>query len=303
MISDIMSHWFDGEFETVEGCVPAGSPERVFTRGVVRDTATDARYVVEGVTHDKELKRTRQAQSLFELSSSGCALASAWLPAADGKWGVCEDSLFWQVRPYVAGEPLPRETYGLDAWRGEAMANFLASLRIASAALSYHHLEFSIIDYIRGLMPRIREKNEALHTDLQLIWTELAQFAKAEPTLPMTLAHGDFHPLNVLWGDGRINGVIDWEFMGPKPDGYDAANLLGCLGMDEPSFLTAPMAMSFVRTLPPDVIRWLPEYIVALRFAWMREWCWRRERDMIIQELDFMWLMLDNRELLRERWS
>ena len=73
--------------------------------------------------------------------------------------------------------------------------------------------------------------------------------------------------------------------------------------MDEPTFLTAPMALAFVKTLPLGVIRWLPEYIVALRFAWMREWCWRRERDMMVQELDFMWLMLDNRELLRERWS
>ncbi|NLZ64464.1 MAG: hypothetical protein GX902_11720 [Lentisphaerae bacterium] len=27
--------------------------------------------------------------------------------------------------------------------------------------------------------------------------------------------------------------------------------------------------------------------MAALRFAWMREWCWRRNQTLIIQELDF----------------
>ncbi|MBP5639457.1 MAG: phosphotransferase [Victivallales bacterium] len=303
MISDVIRHWFQGEYESVDGCVPAGSPDRVYTRGVVQSRDNGARFVLEGVTHEKELKRTRQAETLADLCNAGCPLIPAWIPTASGQWGVDEENLFWQVRPYVVGMPLPRETYGQDDWRGQAMASFIHELQKASQAVHYHHVEFSIVDYIRGLLPRIRERNEALFTDLQPIWKELDDFSKAERELPMVLAHGDFHPLNVLWGDKSINGVIDWEFMGSKPDGYDAANLLGCLGMDTPEFLTAPMAMEFVESLSPAVVRWLPEYIVALRFAWMREWCWRRDKEMMIQELDFLWLMLDNRDFLRKRWG
>ena len=45
----------------------------------------------------------------------------------------------------------------------------------------------------------------------------------------MAFAHGDYHPLNVIWTKAGIAAVIDWEFSGLKPEMYDAAILVGCL--------------------------------------------------------------------------
>jgi len=35
----------------------------------------------------------------------------------------------------------------------------------------------------------------------------------------------------------------------------------------------------------------------------MREWFHDQNRKMQIQELDYLWLLLDNRDLLRKRWN
>ena len=116
----------------------------------------------------------------------------------------------------------------------------------------------------------------------------------------------DYEKNNIILG---YKAVIDWEFCGRKPPAYDMANLLGCLGMDDPAFLTGPMAMEFLRTLQeaeflePRDSHFLPDQIAALRFAWMREWVARKDMAMITQELDFLWLILDNRDLLRKKWT
>jgi hypothetical protein len=79
--------------------------------------------------------------------------------------------------------------------------------------------------------------------------------------------------------------------------------------MDNPEFLTADMTFAFLNKLKandfhPDIVwHWLPDYIAATRFAWMREWCWSNNKELIIQELDFLWLILDNRDFLRSRWK
>ena len=49
--------------------------------------------------------------------------------------------------------------------------------------------------------------------------------------------------------------------------------------------------------------QWFPDYLLALRFAWMREWVVREEQDMINLELDFMYILLDNREALLAAWG
>jgi len=43
---------------------------------------------------------------------------------------------------------------------------------------------------------------------------------------------------------------------------------------------------------------YLPEFIVALRFAWLAEWLRLRDRDMIRLEHDYMKLLMDNKTVL-----
>ena len=44
------------------------------------------------------------------------------------------------------------------------------------------------------------------------IWERAAEISRGPaPVLPQVLAHGDFHPGNVLWRRGTVCGVVDWQ--------------------------------------------------------------------------------------------
>ena len=70
-----------------------------------------------------------------------------------------------------------------------------------------------------------------------LVWeraAELAERGKSQPD--STFVHRDFHPGNVLWTDGRVTGLVDWQAASvgiPDVDvGHCRMNLLGSHGPD-----------------------------------------------------------------------
>jgi len=134
------------------------------------------------------------------------------------------------------------------------------------------------------------------------------EFFKVHDKLPIAFCHGDYHPLNVIWGEKSIRKVIDWEFMGYKPEIYDVANMIGCLGMEEPKSLISGIVGSFVRELrKKDFMqlwswRYLHEFIIALRFAWLAEWLRKDDKEMIELELVYMFLLIDNRRNIERVW-
>ena len=305
---NIYENWLDGKWVEDGVSIPAGSPERVLRRFVLQSTTSDEKFVFEGSDMHRRGHREEQARFLERLKQNGCGHILPWLRTKDGDFGKTTEFFYWQCRRYASGLELDRENYGNDAWRGKVLADFLVDLKKASNGIVDKSHPFYISDYIHSLMPKIKERNPALHSDLSPIFEELHHFLHDEKTLRLCFCHGDYHPLNVLWGENELTGVIDWEFAGIKPVLYDIANMTGCVGMDNPEFLTGNLVMTFLTRLQHDSfidkeeIRALPEYMAALRFAWMREWCWRNEKEMMIQELDYIWLLLDNRKLLADRW-
>lgn len=291
----------------------AGSPERAMGRELLE--AEDGRkFVLERLPLGAKESRVRQAKTLRSLVAGGLEGVAPWLSPRPGEFGVEEEGFFWQLRHWIHGESLPRETYALDAWRGKAAAQFLLGLRRVSqeqkdSLPAAQTTPFRLGHYIEHLMEHFQRFMPALVKDMTPMVEELKAFEEYEKTAPAAFCHGDFHPGNILWSASGIRGVIDWEFCGPKAPAYDLANLLGCLGVDDPAYLTGPMAFALVHTLREDNYlslrdwRFLPDLVAALRFAWMREWVARKDREMILQELDFLWLVLDNRELLRGRWG
>ncbi len=135
------------------------------------------------------------------------------------------------------------------------------------------------------------------------------EFMDAHHGLPQKFCHGDFHPLNVLWDQNRIRAVIDWEFTGLKPDCYDAANLVGCAGIENPEGLGMPMVTTFLRKIrkagiiSPIGWQYFPEYILALRFAWLSEWLRKKDREMLKLEAAYMGLLIQHMEELRSIWE
>ncbi|MGN0866377.1 MAG: phosphotransferase enzyme family protein [Oligosphaeraceae bacterium] len=289
-----------------------GSPDRAMGREVLEDARGEL-LVVERLPLPLREGREKQAMTLQGLAAAGLSPLLPWLSPSPGSYGVVEGGYFWQLRPWGQGVPLPRDSYAQDGWRGAAAARFLLAMRAAAEKRpdlpGNGGRVFSLGHYIGHLMEHFQRMMPALVTDLTPMLQELKEYFHYEENVTPRFCHGDFHPGNILWGDQEIRAVIDWEFCGRKPAAYDMANLLGCLGMDDPAFLTGPMALDFLKCLQdadflaPQDLHFLPDMMAALRFAWMREWVARKDLPMITQELDFLWLVLDNRELLRKKWT
>jgi len=287
----IITYWHNGKFDICEGLLGNGSPNRYAKRLILQRRDDGHRYILEGVVPTLSQKRSQQAETLARFATAGVTRIVPWHKAKNGSWGLIQDGLYWQCRDYVDATELPRETYALDGWRGREAGQWLRSIQ----AFQYSGETFLITSYIQYLMTAIQSSSPALFKDLSEVLKALDFTEKDERQLPVVFSHGDFHPGNILWGNQTITSVIDWEFCGLKPICYDAANMLGCIGMDNPDWFNAPMAQAFIKELdlPPMASRYLAKYIVALRFAWMREWWHSHNKAMMIQELDFMWLLLN----------
>ena len=96
--------------------------------------------------------------------------------------------------------------------------------------------------------------------------------------------------MNIIWGQDDIQSVIDWEFAGFKAEIYDVANLIGCIGVEDPQALQSRLVIDFIRLMKHkgelSALSWdyLLEFIIAIRFAWMSEWLRKDDREMISLE-------------------
>ena len=193
------------------------------------------------------------------------------------------------------------------------MANFLLELKQCSAGLVSLDKEGDIPpldEYIFKLMKSIQDYHPEVYQQLIPALNHLKN--SLFPLLSgveTTFCHGDFHPLNILWGKQTIRSVIDWEFTGFKPYLYDVANMLGCLGMEHPNALLYPISLEFIGQLRKNGFAnkqsWssLIDLVLALRFAWLSEWFRKNDLEMIELEVDYIQLLLDQRFHLIKQWQ
>jgi homoserine kinase type II len=287
-----------------------GSPERSVFRVVLEDK--NVKYFVLEQIPLKSLKRKRQiAATLDFLSKKNIARIQPYLSDEKGKHIIKYKNGFWQMTPFVRGIPLDREKYMYEKWRGPALADFLIELRRETSGLPFIGSSkiFSLKDYVYKLIREINLYNKDIKNEIKDVAGFLEKdFMPAYERLPVAFCHGDYHPMNIIWSADDIKCVIDWEFSGYKSDIYDAANLIGCIGVEDPQSLTGDLVKSFITDMKSaDIITkisWknLMEFIVALRFAWLSEWLRRSDTEMIRLELDYMRLLIENKSSLQKAW-
>lgn len=289
----------------------AGSPERCEERAVIEDSGSRL-FVLERITPSSVAHRTRISETLIHLQNRGLGCINPYIANTHGEFITGHGEGFWQLSPYVEGIEPARPDYVADGWRGLAMASFLISLRGASAGMTAYRKEspFSITAYIRDFSSTISLCEPLLHEALLPVMSFLdGHFTRAHDNLPPAFSHGDFHPLNVIWGQDGIRAVIDWEFAGMKPEIYDTALLVGCIGIEDPEGLFGEMVRQFIGALREgggiSDISWdnLPEFVVAIRFAWMAEWLRKGDGEMVEMELAYLNLLVKYSALLRETWE
>ncbi len=288
----------------------SGSPQRSDFRCVV-ECPDRGLVVLENIRGQDRGKKQAIIDTIDFLCGQGLSLVHPYMRTAEGRHIVQVEGFLWQASPYIQGVPLDRPAYALDRWRGTAMADVLVNLRRVSRDMPENHSAppFSILNYIDVLMKQIRIREPGLFERLTPVTGFLQKrLAQVHDLLPVAFCHGDYHPLNMIWSDSAIRGVIDWEFSGMKPEIYDAATLMGCIGMEIPDALAGPLVMAFIHGLKAaqafSETSWevLVDMIVAIRFAWLSEWLRNRDAEMIELETVYMHLLMDHAEDLARAW-
>lgn len=289
----------------------AGSPERTVHRVVVEDESSRL-WVLEAIPPDTHAHKLRICQTLAFLHDKGLETINPHLPDGDNRLLVCRGDKEWQIRPFIEGAPLPRPSYILDGWRGKACADFLLDLRSRARDLPLfgEEVPFSMSRFIHEMYRTMAEYNPETRGRMRQAFDFIEQeFASHEGTFPVVFCHGDFHPLNVIWSEEGIKSVIDWEFLGYRPEIYDVANLIGCVGFEDPAGLTEGLVTELIsrmmkaNVLSPAGWQQLVEWVIAVRFAWLSDWLRRRDREMIDLEVTYIHLLIHNRRALKDYWK
>ena len=310
-LADLLCSW-GLQFKAEHPEVPlAGSPERSLYRTVVED-AGGRRFVLEKIDPRMVDRKKEIAAALEYLAGQGLAGVHPYFRNRDGDFITKAAGGFWQVSPFLDGVELKRPEYTFEAWRGRALARFLIDMKEKSAGIPFGKRGrlFSIAEFTRDLMAKMTRHDPERATAAQEVYEHVQKHLfPAHDRLPVAFCHGDPHPINVIWGDGEIRGVIDWEFSGYKPEIYDAALVVGCIGMEDPAGLAGPLVMAFLDELKTagcfdaSGFAVLPEFVIALRFAWLSEWLRKKDEEMVEMETDYLRILLDGREKLRQFWA
>ncbi len=293
---------------THRGVALSGSPERCLWRSVMEDEQ-GKRFVLEEIDRRAVERKTEIAMVLARLAHQGLMGIHPYCRTRFGDFIFQDNGRYWLLRPYINGEPPDRPAYVSDAWRGIALADFLQNFRTASWDMphSSRRRPFSIKRFILDLMGRIATHRPRLLPEVAPVVRYLeTDFMLRHGRLPVAFCHGDYHPLNVIWMGKGIASVIDWEFCGYKPEIFDLALLLGCVGMEDPQGLTSSLVRGLLAETKPvfamSSLDSLVDFVMAIRFAWLSEWLRGGDEEMVALECDYLELLLRERDALKEIW-
>lgn len=291
----------------------AGSPERSATRHVVEDAAGGL-FLLESLEPATVPRKAEIARALSALSGR-LPEVLPYLPTRNGGFIAEGNGRPWRVSRFVAGVPLDRPGYAFEGWRGTVLADVLVRLGAAAreagpALLPDDGSAFSLPDFIRDLASKLEARRADIASRVRPALDRLeGELFAALPAWPLTFSHGDFHPLNIIWSRDGVRAVIDWEFCGPRPALYDAAVLVGCLGMEEPRSLTGDCVVRLVERLaagadfPSAAWTGFLDLVLAVRFAWLSDWLRRCDAEMVDLETVYIDLLLENRSALLAAWG
>lgn len=305
---------FDLEPARVPATVPPphipGSPERCLER-LVREDAQGNLWLLERLAPLQRERRESIAALLSGLAAAGAPHVRPFRQCTNGTSVADHGSGAWQCSPFITGIELPRPDYIDDAWRGTCTGEFIAGLQRAGGTLATIPEAGTppLPDYIASLANTIQARQPDVYNRIHPMLPHFAPLFAMLPSLPTAIAHGDCHPLNIIWGRHAINGIIDWEFTGRKPVLYDAANCIGCVGFEHPDWLVRGFIPALIRTLSEHGILddatapMLLPFTCALRFAWLSEWLRRDDQEMICMELDYMDILIRHGKAIEQAWE
>jgi homoserine kinase type II len=309
--SQILDYWDISYQKSHPEIVISGSPQRSSYRIVVEDN-NQKMYILERIPEDKVQHKRLICQTVSYLSDQNINGIHSYVRNKDNTFLTRINSSYWQVIPHISNISLNRPGYVFDEWRGKVLAEFLINLWKISLDISKEISLpfFSLKKYVISMVHKMKQFDTAEYQKLKSVISYLtSDFLVHYEEIPSCFCHGDYHPLNIIWGKRSVKAVIDWEFTGEKIEIYDMANLLGCLGIEEPTSLVHDFALSFIKEIKESghisqiSFHYLFDCMMALRFAWLAEWLKSNDSDMIQLEIDFLHLIYENKTIIKKKWE
>ena len=277
---------------------------------MVRDRS-DGRWVLEKIDPTNVERKQEIASQLDSLKAAGVVLLHPYRKTQAQCHVAHYQNQNWMLRPFVEGIPLDRDSYLNELWRADAMTGFLVQMHPHARAMKPCSTQpVSIALYAEGRMEAWTTRYPKLAKKLLPAFRQLQRdFFPVCDQLPSAFCHGDYHPLNMVWGERGIESIIDWEFCGVKPELYDAALLIGCLGFDDPDVLIHDLVIRIVQQLRSGELfsaqSWetIFELMATIRIGWMSEWIRRRDHEAIEMEVLYIDILVSQKEYIEQRWS
>ncbi|MEV4416194.1 phosphotransferase [Catellatospora sp. NPDC049609] len=211
---------------------------REITEGVMNRnwqvTTDTGRYAVKQVLDVSADKARRQHEVTAALAAAGLPVPA---PVTGGEgdtvWEIPAGA--FAVLPWVAGAHQPCLQWSLEQCRrvGDllaelhgALAGLLPGAEPAPAQVAEPAKAKAAIDRylaIIGDLPVLEPFDALVRDRLQQRRDLLEQVAHLRPdetalVSPIGWVHGDFHDLNLLWGDGgQVAAVVDWDRLSQRP--------------------------------------------------------------------------------------
>jgi homoserine kinase type II len=307
----ILKHWDISFQKSHPELVISGSPQRSSYRIVIEDN-NQKKFILEKIPTAKFKHKQLICKTLAHLSDQRISSIYSYIKNKDDTFLTEINGSYWQLIPYISGISLERPGYVFDKWRGIQSATFLIELWENTIEISrvIHLPCFSLKDYVLKLIDEMKTFNPEEYKRVEPILLFLkTDFFTQYDRIPSRFCHGDYHPLNIIWGINSIQAVIDWEFLGLKIETYDMANLLGCIGIEEPTSLINEYALSFIQRIKDSMLisdigfSFLFECMISLRFGWLAEWLRTQDREMIDLELDYLFFLLQQKDQIKKEWN
>ena len=285
-----------------ENALITGSPNRSEIRFIFYDDCGIS-YIAEGYGLFKQQLQIRQNKLLEFFAGKQITAVHPFCRTCNGGHGAEIGGLFWQIRPYIPAENVPRTAFAEDPAYGILWAEFLLQMKDAIQSSNelppMPNVPFRLPDFLPNLLAHAERSMPSIIGELNNIIKRLTPFFRWERTAGSMFAQGDYHPGNILTANGKIQAVIDWEFAGAKFPGYDMALLIGCLAMDDPGNLASPAVIALQDTLyrnnfmPESAWDFLPQMIAATRLGWLGEWLTLKDETLVRQELALFEILLN----------
>ncbi|MGE3077002.1 MAG: phosphotransferase enzyme family protein [Dehalococcoidia bacterium] len=207
----------------------AGAKPTMFERGLVNRHWLASRVEESIVIRRYHPSRTAAAigweQRLVRRAASRSWPVAAPIPAADGSHLVSHEGRFWAAAPFLPGEPRNLES-GTPA-QYNIVGRLLGRLHrdLASFASEGQRPDFGKVwELDAWVAPAGFGSFNQLLRDFELEYPDLAQLVRRQryrslrelsrlkyPDLPELPIHGDFQRFNLLWQDGQLTGLLDFD--------------------------------------------------------------------------------------------